>query len=91
MRAVRRYVTRLERPSSTWTWPHIVKFEPPLRCTSHVNKAVVQHVKSLTRQLKGNQIVQKGSARVSTEDIHNIIDEDSSMTGTGRRNRPSTF
>jgi hypothetical protein len=65
---------------SVWTFPHVVKFEPPLRCISHVNKVVVQHAKSLTRQLKGIQIIQFGFARVPTKDIHNIIDKDSSMT-----------
>jgi hypothetical protein len=74
-----------------WTLPHIVKFEPSLRCISHVSKVVVQHVKSLTRQLKANQIVQVGIAREPTKNIHDTIDEDSSMTDTGRRNRPSAL
>jgi hypothetical protein len=53
-----------------------VKFEPSLRCISLVNKVTVQHAKSLTRQLKVNQI---GFAREPTKDTHDIIDQDSSM------------
>jgi hypothetical protein len=74
-----------------WTWAHVVKFEPSLSCISHVNKVMVQHAKSLTRQLKANQIIQIGITREPTEDIHNIIDKDSSVTCTGRWNGPSTL
>jgi hypothetical protein len=62
-----------------WTWPHVVKFQPSLRWISNVNKVAVQHAKSLTRQLKGIQIIQNGFAREPTKDIHNIVDKDSSM------------
>jgi hypothetical protein len=74
-----------------WTWPHIVKFEPSLRCISHVNKVTIQHAEPLTRQLKGIQIIHTAFARVPTKDVHNIIDKDSSMSDTGRRNGPSAL
>jgi hypothetical protein len=57
-----------------------------------VNKVTIQHAKSLTRQLKGIQIIQKAfTLGQPTEDIHNIIDKDSSVTVTGRRNGPSAL
>jgi hypothetical protein len=74
-----------------WTWPRIVKFEPSLRCIPYVNKVAVQHAESLTRQLKGIQIIQRGFARSPTKDVHSTIDKDSSMTGTGRRNGTSAL
>ena len=74
-----------------WTWPDVVKFEPSLRCISHVNKVAVRHTESLTRQLEGIQITQKGFARESTKDIHNTIDKDSSMISTGRGDGPSAL
>jgi hypothetical protein len=56
-----------------------------------VNKLAVQRAESLTRQMKGIQIIQIAFVRGEpTKDIHNIIDKDSSMICTGRRNRPST-
>src|ERR1700679_1053291 len=75
----------MSRPSR-WTCPRVVKFEPSPRCISHVNKVAAQQAKSLTRQLKGIQFIQIGVARGPTKDIHDIIDEERSMTGTGRRN-----
>jgi len=46
-----------------------------------MNKVKDQHAKSLTRQPKGDQIIQIGFVRAEpTKDIHNIIDENSSMT-----------
>ncbi len=52
----------------------------------------VQQAKSLTRQLESRQITQVGSVdATTTKDIHNIIDEGSSVTFTGRRNIPSTL
>jgi hypothetical protein len=74
----------------TWTCPQVGKFEPSLRCISHVNMVTIQHAKSLTRQVKGIQIIRKAFVPGGpTKDIHNIIDEDSSVTSTGRRNGPS--
>ena len=78
------------RPSMG-TWLHIMEFEPSLRCISNINKVAIQLAISLTRQLKGSQIIQNGITREPTEDIHNIIDKDSSMTCTGRRNGPSAL
>jgi hypothetical protein len=78
-------------PSFMWALPHVADIEPSLRCISHVNKVAAQHAKSLTRQLKGIQIIRIGYAREPAKDIHNIIDEDSSMTMTGRRNGPSAL
>ena len=41
----------------------------------------LQHAKPLTRQPKGNQIIQIGFVHSKpTKNIHNIIDEDGSMT-----------
>jgi hypothetical protein len=52
----------------------------------------IQHAKSLTRQMKGIQIIHNAFVRGEpTKDIHNIIDEDSSVTSTGRRNGPSAL
>ena len=62
-----------------------------LRFACEQNKVAARHATSLTRQLKGNQIIQTGISREPTKDIHNIIDEDSSMTRTGGRNGPSAF
>ena len=47
---------------------------------------MVQHAETLTRQLKSSQIIQISTARIPAKDIYNIVDKDSSMTGTGRRN-----
>jgi hypothetical protein len=67
---------------SAWTWSYVLKRGPSLSCILHVNKVAVQHaiLKPLTRQLKGNQIIEIGVAYAPTKDIHNIIDEDGSMT-----------
>jgi hypothetical protein len=51
-----------------------------------------KHAESLTRQLEGRQITQIGSVDATpTKDIHNIIDEGSSVTFTGRRNVTSAL
>jgi hypothetical protein len=80
----------MTRPSK-WTCPLVVEFEPSLCCILHVNKAAVQHAKSLTRQLKGIQVIEINCVRVPAIDIHKIIDKDSSVTATGRRNGPSAL
>ena len=52
----------------------------------------IQHAESLTRQLEGRQITQIGSVNATpTKDIHNIIDEGSSVTFTGRRDVAGTL
>src|SRR5580658_290034 len=76
----------------TWTCPQVGKFEPSLRCISHVNMVTIQHAKSLTRQLKGIQIIHNALVPGGpTIDINNIVDEDSSVNSTGRRNGPSAL
>jgi hypothetical protein len=47
----------------------------------HLNKVTIQHAKSLTRQVKANQIIQIDFVSAeSAKDIHDIIDKDSRMT-----------
>ena len=54
--------------------------------------ATIEHAKLLTRQLKGIQIIYKASVHGGpTKDVHYIIDKDSSVTVTGRRNGPSAL
>jgi hypothetical protein len=51
-----------------------------------------RHAKSLTRQLEGGQIIQAVSVDTApTKDIHNIVDEGSSMTLTGRGSESDTL
>ena len=52
-----------------------------LNFASEQGSANLQQSRSLTRQRKGNQIIQIRFVHGKpTKDIHNIIDEDSSMT-----------
>ena len=47
----------------------------------HMNKVTAEHAKSLTRQVKGKQIIQISFVCAEpTKDIHNTIDNDSSVT-----------
>jgi hypothetical protein len=52
----------------------------------------VKHAKSRTRQLESSQIAQVGIINITpTKDKHNIVDDGSSMTLTGRWNTSSTW